>query len=77
MQIFLDFDGRVVEHYYPLIGAYNPGCKEVISKLQKAVHLFHVVKWWIGRKPKLNWKKKGLFNENNSVPFVKISASLC
>ena len=38
MQIFLDFDGRVVEHYYPLIGAYNPGCKEVISKLQHAVH---------------------------------------
>ena len=38
MQIFLDFDGTVVEHYYPLIGAYNPGCKEVISKLQQAGH---------------------------------------
>ena len=38
MQIFLDFDGTVGEHYYPFIGAYNPGCKEVISKLQKAGH---------------------------------------
>jgi hypothetical protein len=38
MQIFLDFDGTVVEHYYPLIGAYNPNSKEVISKLQQAGH---------------------------------------
>ena len=38
MQIVLDFDGTVVEHYYPLIGAYNPSCKEVISKLQHAGH---------------------------------------
>ena len=38
MQIFLDFDGTVVEHYYPLIGSYNPGAKEVISKLQRAGH---------------------------------------
>lgn len=38
MQIFLDFDGTVVEHYYPLIGPYNPGCKEVITKLQQAGH---------------------------------------
>ncbi len=30
MQIFLDFDGTVVEHYYPLIYAPNPGCEEVI-----------------------------------------------
>ena len=38
MQIFLDFDGTVVEHYYPLIGAYNPGCSEVVSMLQVAGH---------------------------------------
>ena len=36
MQIFLDFDGAVVEHYYPLIGFNNPGAKEVISKIQCA-----------------------------------------
>ena len=36
MQIFLDFDGTVIEYYYPLIGAYNPGCKDVISKLQQS-----------------------------------------
>jgi len=35
MQIYLDFDGTVVEHYYPLIGSPNPGCEEVISALQK------------------------------------------
>ena len=38
MQIFLDFDGTVVEHYYPLIGAYNTGAKEVIARLQLAGH---------------------------------------
>ena len=38
MQIFLDFDGTVVEHYYPLIGAYNQGAKEVIARLQQAGH---------------------------------------
>lgn len=38
MQIFLDFDGTVVEHYYPLIGSYNLGCKEVLVRLQNAGH---------------------------------------
>jgi hypothetical protein len=38
MQIFLDFDGTVVEHYYPLIGAYNQGCSEVVSMLQALGH---------------------------------------
>jgi predicted mannosyl-3-phosphoglycerate phosphatase (HAD superfamily) len=38
MQIFLDFDGTVVEHYYPLIDSYNSGAKEVISKLQCSGH---------------------------------------
>ncbi len=35
MKIFLDFDGTVVEHYYPLIGAYNLGCIEVLCMLQE------------------------------------------
>lgn len=38
MVIYLDFDGTIVEHAYPLIGAYNPGCFEVIQKLQQAGH---------------------------------------
>ncbi len=38
MQIFLDFDGTIVEHEYPEIGNYAEGCFEVISKLQKAGH---------------------------------------
>jgi hypothetical protein len=38
MKIYLDFDGTCVEHKYPEIGAYNPGCFEVIKKLQKAGH---------------------------------------
>lgn len=38
MQILLDFNGTVVEHYYPLIGDYNPGAKEVIARLQLAGH---------------------------------------
>ena len=36
--IYLDFDGTVVEHAYPEIGAPNPGSIEVIRKLQEAGH---------------------------------------
>lgn len=38
MRIYLDFDGTVVEHTYPLIGKYNTGCMEVVKKLQEAGH---------------------------------------
>ena len=34
MIIYLDFDGTVVEHYYPKIGAPNPHALRVIAKLQ-------------------------------------------
>lgn len=36
--IYLDFDGTVVEHDYPIIGRPNYGCIEVIKKLQDAGH---------------------------------------
>lgn len=38
MKIYLDFDGTIVEHQYPLIGRCNVGCLEVIDKLIKAGH---------------------------------------
>ena len=38
MKIYLDFDGTVVEHEYPDIGAYNNGSFDVIRKLQNAGH---------------------------------------
>jgi hypothetical protein len=38
MKIYLDFDGTVVEHAYPTIGTYNPGCIEVIKSLQETGH---------------------------------------
>lgn len=38
MIIYLDFDGTVVEHQYPILGRYNDGCFEVIQKLQQAGH---------------------------------------
>ena len=38
MIIYLDFDGTVVEHQYPIIGKHNPGSFEVIKKLQTAGH---------------------------------------
>lgn len=37
--VYLDFDGTVVEHAYPDIGAMNPGCLEVVQSLQKAGHI--------------------------------------
>jgi haloacid dehalogenase-like hydrolase len=38
MNIYLDFDGTVVEHDYPQIGKLNPNSLEVIKKLQEAGH---------------------------------------
>ena len=38
MNIYLDFDGTVVEHDYPQIGNLNPNSLEVIKKLQDAGH---------------------------------------
>jgi hypothetical protein len=40
MTIYLDFDGTVVEHAYPDIGAPNPHALRVIGKLQAAGHQF-------------------------------------
>ena len=38
LTIYLDFDGTVVEHTYPEIGALNPRSFAVIRKLQNAGH---------------------------------------
>ena len=38
LTIYLDFDGTVVEHAYPEIGALNPRSFSVIRKLQNAGH---------------------------------------
>ena len=38
MKIYLDFDGTVVEHYFPEIGAENPNALNVILRLQTAGH---------------------------------------
>ena len=38
MKIYLDFDGTVVEHYFPEIGVENPHAIKVIARLQAAGH---------------------------------------
>ncbi len=38
MLIYLDFDGTVVEHAYPVLGSDNPGATDVIRALQDAGH---------------------------------------
>ncbi len=38
MKIYLDFDGTVVEHYFPEIGAENPHAIKVIARIQAAGH---------------------------------------
>lgn len=38
MTIYLDFDGTVVEHNYPALGAPNPHALRVIAKLQANGH---------------------------------------
>jgi hypothetical protein len=38
MRIYLDFDGTIVEHHFPAIGAENPNAIKVISMLQLAGH---------------------------------------
>ena len=41
MTIYLDFDGTVVEHHYPALGAPNPHALGVIAKLQTKGH--HII----------------------------------
>jgi hypothetical protein len=41
MTIYLDFDGTIVEHHYPALGAPNPHALLVIAKLQAKGH--HVI----------------------------------
>lgn len=38
MTIYLDFDGTIVEHNYPALGAPNPHALRVIAKLQANGH---------------------------------------
>ena len=38
MTIYLDFDGTVVEHHYPAIGAENPHALRIIRALQHQGH---------------------------------------
>ena len=38
MDIYLDFDGTIVEHQYPEIGSCNVGSMEIIKKLHDAGH---------------------------------------
>ena len=38
LTIYLDFDGTVVEHAYPELGAHNPRSFAVIRQLQNAGH---------------------------------------
>ncbi|MBX7172336.1 MAG: HAD hydrolase family protein [Pyrinomonadaceae bacterium] len=38
MNIYLDFDGTIVEHDYPRIGKLNPNSLEIIKKLQETGH---------------------------------------
>ena len=40
MTIYLDFDGTVVEHQYPALGAENPHAIRVIRALQDKGHAF-------------------------------------
>lgn len=42
MDIYLDFDGTVVEHAYPNMGRCNFGCIEIIKKLQDAGHIIYL-----------------------------------
>jgi hypothetical protein len=38
MKIYLDFDGTIVEHHYPIIGEQNPDSFKVVDMLIKADH---------------------------------------
>ena len=42
-QIYLDFDGTVVRHEYPMVGAEVPDAVRVIRRLQQAGHIFILV----------------------------------
>lgn len=35
LNIYLDFDGTMVEHAYPQVGRFNPGAVQVVKQLQE------------------------------------------
>ena len=38
LNIYLDFDGTMVEHSYPSVGRFNPGAVQVVKQLQEKGH---------------------------------------
>jgi hypothetical protein len=73
MNIYLDFDGTVVEHDYPQIGKLNPNSLEVIKKLQDAGHTIILNTMRVEFDDGSMQAALDFINQNESINGIKIS----
>lgn len=69
MVIAIDFDGTVVDHEFPAIGALKPGAREALKAFHKAGHKIII---WTCRAGK-HEKDVRTFLIENDIPFDAIN----
>ena len=73
MNIYLDFDGTVVEHDYPQIGKLNPNSLEVVKKLQDAGHTIILNTMRVEFDDGSMQEALAFINQNESIKGIKVS----
>ena len=69
MVIAIDFDGTVVEHEFPRIGALKPGAREALKAFRKAGHKIII---WTCRHGQQEKDVRAWLDEND-IPFDTIN----
>ena len=69
MVIAIDFDGTVVDHEFPRIGALKPGAREALQAFRKAGHKIII---WTCRHG-AHEKEVRVFLTENDIPFDTIN----
>ncbi len=72
MIIAIDFDGTLVDHQYPEIGALKPGAKEAMIAFQKAGHKIAI---WTCRAGEQEQAVRRFLVENG-IPYDSINSAV-
>lgn len=70
MIIAVDFDGTLVDHKFPDIGALKPGAKEALAAFKKAGHKIAI---WTCRSGEQERAVRVFLNEND-IPFDTVNS---
>jgi phosphoserine phosphatase len=71
MILAIDFDGTLVDHEYPKIGALKPGAKEAIIAFKKAGHKIAI---WTCRAGEQEQAVRKFLSENG-IPYDSVNAA--